>query len=119
MVPQGMEYISGDEGVETVGGNPRIYIETLQPNNDKEFSYTLKAKEVGTYSINSELSYEYSNGIDAQNIRQNEKFATSSISVKEGKFDFLIKNPLYIIILATILAVVGFHAYRRHREYRY
>lgn len=119
VVPDGMEYVGGDEGIETIGGKPRIYIETLQPNNDKEFRYTLKAKEMGTYSISSELSYEYSNGVDAQNIKQNEEFATSSISVKEGKFDFLFKNPLYIIIPAIILAVIGFQVYRRHREYRY
>ena len=61
LVPDGMEFVSGDEGIEIIGGTPRIYLETLQPNNDKEFSYTLKAKEMGTYSINSELSYEYSN----------------------------------------------------------
>lgn len=119
MVPEGMKYIRGDEGIETIGGKPRIYIETLQPNNDKEFSYTLKAKEVGKYSINSELSYEYSNGVDAQNIKQSDKFATSSISVEEGRFDFLLKNPLYIVISIIILAAIGVHVYRRHREYKY
>ncbi|WP_162197655.1 BatD family protein [Methanosarcina horonobensis] len=119
MVPDGMEYVSGDEGIETVGGKPRIYIETLQPNNDKEFTCTLKAKDVGTYSINSELSYEYSNGVDAQKVKQNGKFATSNINVKEGKFDFMLKNPLYIIIPVAILAVIGVHIYRRHRQYRY
>ncbi|WP_440945605.1 BatD family protein [Methanosarcina sp. T3] len=119
MIPDGMEFVGGDEGIETIGGTPRIYIETLQPNNDKEFRYTLKAKEMGTYSINSNLSYEYSNGIDAQNIKQNKDFATSGISVKEGKFDFLLKNPLYIIIPGIILVVIGFHVYRRHSEYRY
>lgn len=119
MVPEGMKYISGDEGIETIGGKPRIYIDTLQPNNDKEFSYTLKAKEVGKYSINSELSYEYSNGVDAQNIKQSDKFTTSSISVEEGRFDFLLKNPLYIVISIVILAAIGVHVYRRHREYKY
>lgn len=119
LVPEGMEYVSGDEGIETVGGKPRIYLETLQPNNDKEFSYTLKAKEVGKYTINSELSYEYSNGVDAQNIKQNDTFSTSSISVEEGRLDFLLKNPLYIVIPIIILAAIGVHIYRRHREYKY
>lgn len=119
VVPEGMEYVSGDEGIETVGGKPRIYIETLQPNNDKEFRYMLKAKGVGTYSINSELSYEYSNGVDAQNIKQSDNFATSSINVKEGMFDFLWKNPLYVIIPIVILSAIGVHMYRRHREYKY
>lgn len=119
LVPEGMEYVSGDEGIETVGGKPRIYLETLQPNNDKEFSYTLKAKEVGKYTINSELSYEYSNGVDAQNIKQNDTFSTSSISVEEGRLDFLLKNPLYIVIPIIILAASGVHLYRRHREYKY
>lgn len=119
MVPEGMEYVSGDEEIETVSGKPRIYIDILQPNNDKEFSYVLKAKEVGKYSVNSELSYEYSNGINAQNIKQSGKFATSVISVEEGRLDFLWKNPLYIVISILILAAIGFHIYRRHREYRY
>ncbi|MDQ1275495.1 MAG: hypothetical protein QG610_1069, partial [Euryarchaeota archaeon] len=110
---------NGDEGIETVGGKPRIYLETLQPNNDKEFSYTLKAKGVGKYTINSELSYEYSNGVDAQNIKQNDTFSTSSISVEEGRLDFLLKNPLYIVIPIIILAAIGVHIYRRHREYKY
>lgn len=119
LVPEGMEYVSGDEGIETVGGKPRIYLETLQPNNDKEFSYTLKAKEVGKYTINSELSYEYSSGGDAQNIKLNDKCSTSSISVEEGRFDFLSKNPLYIVIPIVILAAIGVHIYRRHKEYKY
>lgn len=119
LVPDGMEFVGGDEGIETIGGTPRIYIETLQPNNDKEFRYTLKAKEMGTYSINSNLSYDYDNGVDTQNIKQSKNFATSGISVKEGKFDFLLKNPLYIVIPGIILVVIGFHVYRRHSEYRY
>ena len=119
LVPEGLEYVEGGEGVETVDGSPRIYIETLQPNNDKEFTYTLKAKEVGTYNISSELSYEYNNGIDKENLKESNKSTTSGINVKEGKFDFLLKNPLYIIIPVLILAAAGVYIYRKHREYRY
>ena len=111
--------MEGGEGIETVGGSPRIYIETLQPNNDKEFTYTLKAKKVGTYNISSELSYEYNNGIDKENLKESNKSTTSGINVKEGKFDFLLKNPLYIIIPVLILAAIGAYIYRKHREYRY
>lgn len=119
LVPQSFEYVEGEEGVEIVGGTPRIYIETLEPNNDKEFTYVLKAKEVGTYNVGSELSYEYNNGVEAQNLKESNKSTTQSINVKEGKFDFFIKNPLYIIISVIILAAVGIHIYRRHKEYRY
>jgi uncharacterized repeat protein (TIGR01451 family) len=119
LVPESLEYVEGEEGIENVGGTPRIYIETLEPNNDKEFTYTLKAKEVGTYNVSSELSYEYNNGIDAENLKGSNKSNTSSINVKEGKFDFLIKNPLYLIISAVILVAAGVHIYRRHRQYRY
>jgi uncharacterized repeat protein (TIGR01451 family) len=119
IIPQGLEYVAGGEGIETVGGSPRIYIETLQPNNDKEFTYTLKAKEVGTYSISSKLSYEYNNGIDAGSVKGSNESVTSGINVKEGKFDFLFKNPLYIIIPVLIIAAIGVHIYRRHKEYKY
>jgi len=119
LVPEGLEYVEGEEGIETVGGTPRVYIETLEPNNDKEFTYTLKAKEVGTYNLSSELSYEYNNGIEAQNQKGSNKSTAPSINVKEGKFDFLIKNPLYIIISTIILAAVAVHIFRRHKEYRY
>lgn len=119
-VPEGLEYTGGDEGIEVVGGSPRIYLDTLQPNNDKEVSYTLKAKEVGTYSINSELSYEYNNGVDASNLEENSKLESSSISVTKGKYDFLFEQPVYVYVVPVlILAILGIHIYRKHREYKY
>nr|WP_304364434.1 BatD family protein [Methanosarcina sp. KYL-1] len=119
-VPDGLEYMGGDEGIEVVGGNPRIYIDTLQPNNDKEFRYTLKANDIGTYSINSELSYEYNNGRDAANIKETGEATTPSIYVMKGKLDFLFEQPIYVYIIPIlILAIVGVHVYRKHREYKY
>jgi uncharacterized repeat protein (TIGR01451 family) len=118
LVPEGLEYVGG-EGIEKVGGNPRIYIETLQPNNDKEYTYTIKAEEMGTHNISSKLSYEYNNGIDKENIKISNESSASIINVKEGRFDFLLKNPLYIIIPVLILAAIGIHMYRRHKEYKY
>lgn len=117
-IPEGLEY-AGGEGIENVGGNPRIYLETLQPNNDKEFTYNLKGKEVGTYNVSSRLSYEYSDRINPEKIKEKNESAGFTINVKEGKFDFILKNPLYIIIPLVILAAIGFHLYRRHREYKY
>lgn len=119
LLPENFEYVEGEEGIESVGGTPRIYIETLEPNNDKEFTYTLKAKEVGTYNINSKLSYEYNNGIETQNQKVSNNSTTLNIYVKEGKFDFLIKNPLYIVVSTIILAAVSIHIYKKHKEYRY
>lgn len=119
LLPENFEYVGGEEGIESVGGTPRIYIETLEPNNDKEFTYTLKAKEVGTYNISSELSYEYNNGIETQNQKVSNNSTTLNINVKEGKFDFFIKNPLYIVVSIIILAAVGIHIYKKHKEYRY
>ncbi len=119
LVPEGLEYAEGEKGIETVDGTPRVYIETLEPNNDKEFRYTLKAKEMGTYNVSSEFSYEYNNGITAENQKASNRSTTQNINVKEGKFDFLIKNPLYIVISTIILAAAGIHIYRRHKEYRY
>ena len=112
LLPENFEYVEGEEGIESVGGTPRIYIETLEPNNDKEFTYTLKAKEVGTYNINSKLSYEYNNGIETQNQKVSNNSTTLNIYVKEGKFDFLIKNPLYIVVSTIILAAVSIHIYK-------
>lgn len=118
LIPEGLEY-AGGEGIENVGGNPRIYLETLQPNNDKEFTYNVKGKEVGTYNISSRLSYEYSDGISPEKITKNNKSISATLNVKEGKFDFILKNPLYIIITLVILVAISFHLYRRHREYKY
>lgn len=118
LIPEGLEYVEG-EGIEDVGGTPRIYIESLQPNNDKEFTYNLKGKEVGTYNISSKLSYEYSDGRNPEKIKETNESIGATLNVKEGKFDFILKNPLYIIIPLIILAAIGFHLYRRHREYKY
>lgn len=118
LIPEGLEYVEG-EGIEDVGGTPRIYIESLQPNNDKEFTYNLKGKEVGTYNISSKLSYEYSDGKSPEKIRETNESIGATLDVKEGKFDFILKNPIYIIIPLIILAAIGFHLYRRHREYKY
>lgn len=118
LIPEGLEY-SGGEGIESVGGNPRIYLETLQPNNDKEFTYSLKGNEVGTYNISSTLSYEYSDGINPEKIKETNESIAATLNVKEGRFDFILKNPLYLIIPLVILAAIGFHLYRRHREYKY
>lgn len=119
-VPDGLEYSGGEEDIEVVSGSPRIYLDTLQPNNDKEVSYTLKAKDVGTYTINSELSYEYNNGVDATNIKESSKLESSSISVTTGKYDFLFELPVYVYIIPLlIIAILGIHIYRKHREYKY
>ena len=118
LLPEGIEYLGG-EGTENVGGVPRIYLEALESNNDKEFIYYLKATEVGTYNISSRLSYEYSNGIDPEKIKETNESVSSTLNVKEGKFDFLLKNPLYIIIPLAVLAILGVYLYRRHKEYKY
>jgi hypothetical protein len=79
----------------------------------------LKATEVGTYNISSRLSYEYSNGIDPEKIKETNESVSSTLNVKEGKFDFLLKNPLYIIITLAVIEILGVYLYRRHKEYKY
>ncbi len=119
-LPQGLEYEGGDKDIETIGGSPRIFIDTLQANNDKEYSYVLKANEVGTYTIAGELSYEYNNGVDTENIKESAEVKTSSIYVTKGKFDYLFEQPVYVyVILLLVLGAVGVHIYRRHKEYKY
>lgn len=119
-LPQGLEYEGGDEDIELIGGNPRIYIDTLQANNDKEYSYVLKANEVGTYTIAGELSYEYNNEVDTENIKESAEVKTSSIYVTKGKFDYLFEQPVYVYIIPLlILGAIGVHLYRKHKEYKY
>ncbi|MDD4496618.1 MAG: BatD family protein [Methanosarcinaceae archaeon] len=119
-IPEGLEYVSGDEEFEVVGGKPRVYIEALQPGNDKEFGCTLRAKDMGSYTLTGKLSYEYQNGLDSENIEEIEEISVSGISVEKGKYDHLLELPVYVYVIPLLLlAGIGVHFYRKHREYKF
>lgn len=66
MIPQHFEYVSGDSSIEIIDGVPKIYMESFGPQQEKEFTYTTKVNELGTYTLATKLSYEYDNGVDIE-----------------------------------------------------
>lgn len=120
LVPEGFEYVGGDEEFEVVSGKPRIYIEALHPGNDKEVGCTLRANELGSYSLKGGLSYEYKNGLGSENIEESKEISISGISVEKGKYDHLLELPIYLYAIPLLLLVgIGAYLYRRHNEYKF
>ncbi|MBN1133558.1 MAG: DUF11 domain-containing protein [Methanosarcinaceae archaeon] len=119
-VPEEFEYISGDDAIEIIGGVPKIYMDSFGPLQEKEFSYTLKAKTLGTYTLISKLSYEYNNDVDFENQKVSTESVTNDIYVQKGKYDDLYEQPVYIFVLPIVaIAVIGAWIYHRYKQYRF
>ncbi|SFM79971.1 BatD family protein [Methanolobus profundi] len=118
-VPEGLEF-TGGSGVETISGVPTIYLESFGVQQEKEFTFTLKAAEVGTYTISTENSYLYDNGIDAQLQKVTSDQVTNSIYVTKGKYDHLLEQPIYIYVVPLVIigAIAGW-IYYRHKQYKF
>lgn len=115
-LPEGLEYEDGSDEIEIISGTPTIYLDTLGPQQEKEFSFNVKANEMGEFPATVSYSYK-----DAQNL-QNENTTsetTDELQVKEGKYDFLLEQPLYVYIvpLVIILGAAAWIYYRR-QQYR-
>ncbi|WP_340820424.1 BatD family protein [Methanolobus sp. WCC4] len=119
IVPEGLEF-EGGSGIETISGVPTIYLESFGVQQEKEYSFTLKGSEVGTYTISTEESYLYDNGVDAQLQKVGLDSVTNSIYVTKGKYDHLLEQPIYVYILPIVIigAIAGW-IYYRHKQYKF
>lgn len=114
-IPDGMEYIEGDNEIEIIDGVPQIYLESLGEGQEKEISFSVKANEMGTYNLSAQLSYN--NGVDES---INIEATTNNIHVKEGRFDFLLNQPIYVYVLPILVIIgIGGWVFYKHREYKF
>jgi uncharacterized repeat protein (TIGR01451 family) len=114
-IPDGMEYVEGDNEIEIIDSVPQIYLESLGEGQEKEISFSVKANEMGTYNLSAQLSYN--NGADES---INIEATTNNIHVKEGRFDFLLNQPIYVYVLPFLVIIgVGGWVYYKHREYKF
>lgn len=116
-LPEGLEYEDGSDEIEIISGTPTVYLDTLGSQQEKEFSFNVKANEMGDFPVTVSYSYK-----DAQNL-QNENTTsetTDELQVKEGKYDFLLEQPLYVYIVPIVI-ILGAAAwiYYRRQQYRF
>ena len=120
VIPQDLEYVSGDNAIEIIGGVPKIYMGIFGVQQEKEFTYTVKASELGTYTLTTKLSYEYDNGVDAESQKNSTEYITENFYVQKGKYDELLEQPIYFYVLPIIaIIVIGAWILHRHKQYKF
>ena len=120
VIPEDLEYVDGDSNIEIIGGVPKIYMESFGVQGEKEYTYTVKASELGTYTLTTKLSYEFDNGVDAESQKVSTEHITENIYVQKGKYDGLLEQPIYVYILPIIaIIVIGAWVFHRHKQYKF
>ncbi|MDP2216764.1 MAG: hypothetical protein Q8J68_05700 [Methanolobus sp.] len=119
-VPTGLKYSGGDSAIEIISGVPTIYLESFGVQQEKEISFNLKAMDEGTYTLSTQNSYRFSDGINPTSQVASSTSVTNAIYVKKGKYDHLLEQPVYVYLapLLVIGAVAGWLFYR-HRQYKF
>jgi uncharacterized repeat protein (TIGR01451 family) len=119
-VPSGLKYSGGDSAIEIISGVPTIYMESFGVQQEKEISFNLKAMDEGTYTLSTQNSYRFSDGINPAPQVASSTSTTNAIYVKKGKYDYLLEQPVYVYLapLLVIGAVAGWLFYR-HRQYKF
>ena len=120
IIPQGFEYVDGDSAIEIIGGVPKIYLESFGVQQEKEYSYTVKASELGTYTITSEFAYEYNDEVTTEAQKVSNESITVNIYVQEGKYDELLEQPIYVYLLPLmVIVMIAAWIYHRHNQYKF
>jgi uncharacterized repeat protein (TIGR01451 family) len=117
-LPDGLEYESGDSDIEIISGTPTIYLQTLGVQQEKEFTFNVKAEEMGSYTVTASYSYISAEDPEAEEI--NSETTADELQVTEGKYDFLLEQPLYVYIVPVVI-ILGAAAwiYYRRQQYRF
>ncbi|WP_167848794.1 DUF11 domain-containing protein [Methanolobus halotolerans] len=120
IVPEGLEYVSGDSGIEEISGVPTIYMESFGVQQEKEIIFKLKAAEEGTYTLSADSSYLFSNGVDSEMQEVSSSTVTKSVYVTKGKYDHLFEQPIYVYLIPLLLiGVIASWVYHRHKQYKF
>lgn len=120
IVPDGLEYAGSDASIEMISGVPTIYLDSFGVQQEKEIDFDLKAIEVGTYTISTETSYLFNDGVNAQDQQVSSSSVTNKIYITKGKYDYLFEQPLYVYLIPLIIigAIAGWMFYR-HKQYKF
>ncbi len=119
-LPDGLEFDSSNDNIEMIGGVPKIYFDSFGLQQEKEITYTIKARSPGTYTITTDYSYEYDNEVDDNNQEVSGDFTTSTINIVKGDYDDLLEQPFYVYLIPVIIiGAVGAWIYHRQRQYRF
>jgi hypothetical protein len=118
LLPEGLEYEDGDAEIEIIGGVPTIYLESFGVQQEKEITFTAKAKSMGSYTITGDYSYFYDNGLEDE--KASGDFTSGTLVVEKGKYDRILEQPIYVYIVPA-LVIIGIAAWlvHRHRQYRF
>jgi uncharacterized repeat protein (TIGR01451 family) len=117
-LPDGLEYESGDSEIEIISGTPTIYLQTLGVQQEKEFTFNVKAEEMGSYPVTA--SYSYISTEDPEAEKVNSETTTNALEVTKGKYDVVFEQPLYVYIVPVVI-ILGAAAwiYYRRQQYRF
>jgi uncharacterized repeat protein (TIGR01451 family) len=117
-LPDGLEYESGDSEIEIISGTPTIYLQTLGVQQEKEFTFNVKAEEMGSYPVTA--SYSYISTEDPEAEKVNSETTTNALEVTKGKYDVIFEQPLYVYIVPVVI-ILGAAAwiYYRRQQYRF
>ncbi len=119
-VPAGLKYSSGDKNIEMLSGVPTIYLESFGVQQEKEIPFSIKAIDKGTYTITAQYSYNFNDGIDPTIQTVSSTYVTKEIFVKEGKYDYLLEQPLYVYLVPLlVIGVIAGWLFYRHRQYKF
>lgn len=119
-LPEEVEYKGSNPNIEIINGMPKAYLETFGLNQEKEIKFLIKPTELGTYTITTDYSYQYEDGVNPDRQEVTGEFTTSTIDVARGDLDSVIEQPWYVIAipLLIIVAIAGW-LFHRSRQYRF
>jgi len=95
-------------------------MESFGVQQEKEISFRLKAIDEGTYTLSTQSSYLFSDGINPNAQSASSTSVTNAIYVKKGKYDYLLEQPIYVYIVPLlVIGIIAGLLYYRHRQYKF
>lgn len=83
-------------------------------------SFRLKARDEGTYTLSTQSSFRFNDGVTPTTQSASSTSVTNAIYVKKGKYDYLLEQPMYVYIVPLlVIGIVTGLLYYRHRQYKF